>query len=303
MQYQFLYQLSSRRHKRKRKADMEANSQYVFKKDGSTQGVLWAIDTINVAATAIVSAGNRQQQQSSSSSSSLQVVIEQTLGSSSSIQHLVREAQKPNGAHMLTRSMLCFAGTTMSCLKASSYLAEFTSYKQVAAEMKALAIKKDPNHFNYHIYTNGNFHRFKDNGEVTDRVTNSGGEVGRSTNGGADAVAVTILKWYEILRKFTATLLEVNRQYYQKDATVKLQAHKATTREDVDGVSKKYAVLIFNQVGSYCYFSSATAIPISFNSGVEKRRSDVFVNGQLLMDRAVKNAEKLAGSIHLGEYW
>ncbi|KAI3693673.1 hypothetical protein L1987_76622 [Smallanthus sonchifolius] len=37
--------------------------------------------------------------------------------------------------------------------------------------------------------------------------------------------------------------------------------------------------------------------------GVEKGRSVVFVNGQLLTDRAVKKAEKLAGPIHPGEYW
>ncbi|XP_071695819.1 uncharacterized protein [Rutidosis leptorrhynchoides] len=39
------------------------------------------------------------------------------------------------------------------------------------------------------------------------------------------------------------------------------------------------------------------------SSGVEKLRSDVFVNGQLLTDHKVKNAEKLAGPIHPGEYW
>lgn len=39
------------------------------------------------------------------------------------------------------------------------------------------------------------------------------------------------------------------------------------------------------------------------SSGVEKGRSDVFVNGQLLTDRVVKKAEKLAGPIHPGEYW
>ncbi|GKB24129.1 hypothetical protein Tco_0863530, partial [Tanacetum coccineum] len=45
--------------------------------------------------------------------------------------------------------------------------------------------------------------------------------------------------------------------------------------------------------------SKATAIPRSAKVGnVEKRRSDVFVNGKLLTDRAVKKAEKLAVPIH-----
>ncbi|KAL8201027.1 hypothetical protein R6Q57_012366 [Mikania cordata] len=39
------------------------------------------------------------------------------------------------------------------------------------------------------------------------------------------------------------------------------------------------------------------------SSVVEKGRSDVVVNGQLLTDRAIKKAEKLAGPIHPGEYW
>ncbi|KAJ0565141.1 putative zinc-ribbon domain, plant, protein enhanced disease resistance 4 [Helianthus annuus] len=39
------------------------------------------------------------------------------------------------------------------------------------------------------------------------------------------------------------------------------------------------------------------------SSGVDKVRSNVFVNGQLLTNRAVKKAEKLAGPIHPGEYW
>nr|XP_043607211.1 uncharacterized protein LOC122579163 [Erigeron canadensis] len=39
------------------------------------------------------------------------------------------------------------------------------------------------------------------------------------------------------------------------------------------------------------------------SSGVDKLRSDVFVNGHLLTDRKVKKAEKLAGPIHPGEYW
>ncbi|GJY66052.1 hypothetical protein Tco_0468290 [Tanacetum coccineum] len=35
------------------------------------------------------------------------------------------------------------------------------------------------------------------------------------------------------------------------DATMKLPADKATTREDVDSVSKKYAILLFNQVNNF----------------------------------------------------
>ncbi|XP_076895884.1 uncharacterized protein LOC143548667 [Bidens hawaiensis] len=41
----------------------------------------------------------------------------------------------------------------------------------------------------------------------------------------------------------------------------------------------------------------------SRSSSVDKGKSAVFVNGQLLTSRAVKNAEKLAGPIHPGEYW
>ncbi|KAL8253809.1 hypothetical protein R6Q59_032030 [Mikania micrantha] len=39
------------------------------------------------------------------------------------------------------------------------------------------------------------------------------------------------------------------------------------------------------------------------SSAVEKGRSNVFVNGQLLTDLEVKKAEKVAGPIHPGEYW
>nr|GEX33970.1 hypothetical protein [Tanacetum cinerariifolium] len=165
-----------------------------------------AIDTIKVVAIAIVSAENRQQKSSSSSSSlRMRQLIQLTLlppqlyqlriDNNNNLHHhlllfrllgrvraskrLVREAQKPNGAHV----------------GANSYLAIFTSYKQVVAEMKALPIKKDLNHFNYHIYMNFTY------SGITEkyRVTHSDGDVGQLNNGGADVVAVTILKCYHLL--------------------------------------------------------------------------------------------------------
>ncbi|KAK9053019.1 hypothetical protein SSX86_029649 [Deinandra increscens subsp. villosa] len=74
-----------------------------------------------------------------------------------------------------------------------------------------------------------------------------------------------------------------------------------------DVVSKEDDQLKNKKVGHESFFAGLIKKRLKdfsrSSSGVEKGRSDVFVNGQPLTDRAVKKAEKLAGPIHPGEYW
>ncbi|KAK1438497.1 hypothetical protein QVD17_04306 [Tagetes erecta] len=74
-----------------------------------------------------------------------------------------------------------------------------------------------------------------------------------------------------------------------------------------DVVTKEDDQLKNKKVGNESFFAGLIKKRLKdfsrSSSGVDKGRSDVCVNGQILTERAVKKAEKLAGPIHPGEYW
>ncbi|XP_076957500.1 uncharacterized protein LOC143632999 [Bidens hawaiensis] len=73
-----------------------------------------------------------------------------------------------------------------------------------------------------------------------------------------------------------------------------------------DVVSKENDQSRNKKVGTESFFTGLIKKRLrdfSRSSSVDKGKSAVFVNGQLLTSRAVKNAEKLAGPIQSGEYW
>ncbi|XP_076883212.1 uncharacterized protein LOC143531913 [Bidens hawaiensis] len=91
-----------------------------------------------------------------------------------------------------------------------------------------------------------------------------------------------------------------------KDALVATEIDVPLTEYlNCGGVSKEEDQLKTKKVGSESFFACLLKKRLISRSsgGVEKGRSDVYVNGQLLTERAVKKAEKLAGPIHPGEYW
>lgn len=93
-----------------------------------------------------------------------------------------------------------------------------------------------------------------------------------------------------------------------KDALVATEIDVSLTEYlNCDVVSKEDDQLRNKKGGTESFFAGLIKKRLKdfsrSSSGVEKGRSDVFVNGQLLTDRIVKKAEKLAGPIHPGEYW
>lgn len=100
----------------------------------------------------------------------------------------------------------------------------------------------------------------------------------------------------------------VNNKKSLKDALVATEIDVSLTEYlNCDAVSRDDDRLKSKKGGSESFFAGLIKKRLKdfsrSTSGVEKLRSDVFVNGQLLTDRKVKKAEKLAGPIHPGEYW
>ncbi|PWA95032.1 zinc-ribbon domain-containing protein [Artemisia annua] len=126
-----------------------------------------------------------------------------------------------------------------------------------------------------------------------DELTNN--DLGRSHRTNQERVIVddkSVDNKKSLKDALTATEIDVSLNEY-------LNCDEVVSREDDQSKSKKgvsesfFGGLIKKRLKDFSRSSS----------GVEKGRSDVFVNGQLLTDRAVKKAEKLAGPIHPGEYW
>ncbi|KAI7730916.1 hypothetical protein M8C21_013338, partial [Ambrosia artemisiifolia] len=93
-----------------------------------------------------------------------------------------------------------------------------------------------------------------------------------------------------------------------KDALVATETDVSLTEYlNFDAVNKENDHSRSKKVGNESFFASLLKKRLKdfsrSSSGVEKVRSNVFVNGQLLTNRAVKRAEKLAGPIQSGEYW
>ncbi|KAI3812787.1 hypothetical protein L1987_17499 [Smallanthus sonchifolius] len=102
--------------------------------------------------------------------------------------------------------------------------------------------------------------------------------------------------------------VDQNNKKSLKDALVATEIDVPLTEYlNCDVASKDDDQLKNKKVGNESFFAGLIKKRLKdfsrSSSGVEKVRSDVFVNGQLLTDRAVKKAEKLAGPIHPGEYW
>lgn len=99
-----------------------------------------------------------------------------------------------------------------------------------------------------------------------------------------------------------------NHKKSLKDALVATEIDVSLTEYlDCDVGSKEDDQLKNKKGGNESFFAGLIKKRLKdfsrLSSGAEKGRSDVFVNGQLLTDRVVKKAEKLAGPIHPGEYW
>ncbi|XP_076895929.1 uncharacterized protein LOC143548725 [Bidens hawaiensis] len=91
-----------------------------------------------------------------------------------------------------------------------------------------------------------------------------------------------------------------------KDALVATDMDVSFTEYLNSDVSKENDQSRNKKVGTESFFTGLIKKRLrdfSRSSSVDKGKSAVFVNGQLLTSRAVKNAEKLAGPIQSGEYW
>lgn len=100
----------------------------------------------------------------------------------------------------------------------------------------------------------------------------------------------------------------VNTKESLKDALVATEIDVSLTEYlNCDDVSREDDQLRNKKGGNDSFFAGLIKKRLKdfsrLNSGAEKGRSDVFVNGKLLTDRVVKKAEKLSGPIHPGEYW
>ncbi|XP_023746144.1 uncharacterized protein LOC111894298 [Lactuca sativa] len=92
-----------------------------------------------------------------------------------------------------------------------------------------------------------------------------------------------------------ATEIDVSLTEYLNCEAVSKDKEDDQLRNKKGGTESFFAGLIKKRLKDFSRSSSERV--------VEKGRSDVFVNGQLLTDRQVKKAEKLAGPIHPGEFW
>ncbi|XP_071705320.1 uncharacterized protein [Rutidosis leptorrhynchoides] len=92
-----------------------------------------------------------------------------------------------------------------------------------------------------------------------------------------------------------------------KDALVATEIDVSSTDYSNCDVSREDDELKSKKMGSESFFAGLIKKRLKdfsrSSNGVEKSRSDVFVNGQLLTDRKVRKAEKLAGPILPGDYW
>ncbi|KAI3727708.1 hypothetical protein L6452_16326 [Arctium lappa] len=100
----------------------------------------------------------------------------------------------------------------------------------------------------------------------------------------------------------------VNNKKSLKDALVATEIDVSLTEYlNCDVVSREDDQLRNKKGGNESFFAGLIKKRLKdfsrLSSSAEKGRSDVFVNGKLLTDRAVKKAENLAGPIHPGEYW